>query len=56
MSLKTERSKQQEDVIEGDEQLNLWIQLFKTMKPSSREKMLKIAMEQVASDLSSDAK
>lgn len=56
MSLKTERSKQQEDRIEGDEQLNLWIQLFKTMKPSSREKMLKIAMEQVASDLSSDTK
>lgn len=38
MSLKTERGKQQEDRIEGDEQLNLWIQLFKTMKPSSREK------------------
>ncbi|EBF8609274.1 hypothetical protein M568_00580 [Salmonella enterica subsp. enterica serovar Namur str. 05-2929] len=56
MSLKTERGKQQEDRIEGDEQLNLWIQLFKTMKPSSREKMLKIAMEQVASDLSSDTK
>ncbi|EBB6664560.1 hypothetical protein K3250_002853 [Salmonella enterica subsp. enterica] len=56
MSLKTERGKQQEDRIEGDEQLNLWIQLFKIMKPSSREKMLKIAMEQVASDLSSDTK
>ncbi|MCU7098356.1 hypothetical protein [Salmonella enterica] len=56
MSLKTERGKQQEDRIEGDEQLNLWIQLFKTMKPSSREKMLKIAMEQVASDLSPDTK
>ncbi|EEC0297110.1 hypothetical protein YV76_004619 [Salmonella enterica subsp. enterica] len=56
MSLKTERGKQQEDRIEGDEQLNLWIQLFKTMKPSSREKMLKIVMEQVASDLSSDTK
>ncbi|ECC8923442.1 hypothetical protein DUQ00_10150 [Salmonella bongori] len=56
MSLKTERSKQREDRTEGDEQLNLWIQLFKTMKPSSREKMLKIAMEQVASDLSSDTK
>ncbi|EAX8226174.1 hypothetical protein J4090_001039 [Salmonella enterica] len=56
MSLKTERGKQQEDRTEGDEQLNLWIQLFKTMKPSSREKMLKIAMEQVASDLSPDTK
>lgn len=56
MTLKSERSKQQGDRVEGDEQLNLWIQLFKTMKPSSREKMLKIVMEKVASDLSSDTK
>ncbi|EAT2981424.1 hypothetical protein E0G28_22795, partial [Salmonella enterica] len=52
MSLKTERRKKQDERANGDEQLNLWIQLFKTMKPSSREKMLKIVMEQVASELS----
>lgn len=56
MNLKSERSKQQDERADGDEQLNLWIQLFKTMKPSSREKMLKIVMEQVASELSSGTK
>lgn len=56
MSLKTERSKKQDERADGDEQLNLWIQLFKTMKPSSREKMLKIVMEQVASELSPNTK
>lgn len=56
MTLKSERSNQQGKQDEGNEQLNLWIQLFKTMKPSSREKMLKMVMEHVASELSSDAK
>jgi hypothetical protein len=35
----------------NDEQLNLWVQLFKTMKPQSRDRLLKQALEQVADDL-----
>ena len=36
----------------ADEQLNLWIQLFRTMKPASRDKLLQQALAQVARDLS----
>ncbi|HEP1034760.1 TPA: hypothetical protein QIY64_003403 [Enterobacter kobei] len=35
----------------ADEQLNLWIQLFRTMKPASRDKLLQQALAQVARDL-----
>ncbi|EPT5084443.1 hypothetical protein ACVUCS_001243 [Salmonella enterica subsp. enterica] len=51
MTLKSERNNKKASNHEDDEHLNLWIQLFKNMKPLSREKMLKLAMEQVASDL-----
>ncbi|EHD22806.1 MULTISPECIES: hypothetical protein [Brenneria] len=49
MSLKSEREAVQLTV---DEKLNLWIQLFKTMSPSSRDKLLQQALNQVAEDLS----
>lgn len=48
MSLKSERDAVGTAV---DEQLNLWIQLFRTMKPASREKLLQLALAQVAQDL-----
>lgn len=48
MSLKSEREAVQLTV---DEKLNLWIQLFKTMSPSSRDKLLQQALNQVAEDL-----
>ncbi|CNL36336.1 transposase [Yersinia enterocolitica] len=55
MSLKSERAEQaiQSTVSPygTDEQLNLWVQLFKTMKPHSRDRLLKQALEQVAEDL-----
>ncbi|ECI4085670.1 hypothetical protein DPD25_11305 [Salmonella enterica subsp. enterica] len=54
MTLKSERNNRKVSNHEDDEHLNLWIQLFKNMKPLSREKMLKLAMEQVASDLFSN--
>lgn len=50
MSLKSERSAIQ---VSSDEQLNLWIQLFKSMTPASREKLLQQALVQVAEELSS---
>ncbi|MCY9815487.1 hypothetical protein [Aeromonas caviae] len=34
-----------------DEQLGLWIQLWRTMKPHSRDKLLQLALAQVAEDL-----
>lgn len=34
-----------------DEQLGLWIQLWRTMKPHSRDKLLQLALTQVAKDL-----
>jgi hypothetical protein len=34
-----------------DEQLGLWIQLWRTMKPHSRDKLLQLALAQVAKDL-----
>ena len=37
--------------ISPDEQLNLWINLFKVMKPASRDKMLQQALQQLAADL-----
>ncbi|HHD2940103.1 MULTISPECIES: hypothetical protein [Enterobacteriaceae] len=48
MTLKSER-----DAVDtsADEQLNLWIQLFRAMKPASRDKMLQQALAQVAQDL-----
>lgn len=49
MSLKSERSAVQ---VSSDEQLNLWIQLFKSMTPASREKILQQALVLVAEDLS----
>jgi hypothetical protein len=55
MSLKSERAEkatQSTSPLYGaNEQLNLWVQLFKTMKPQSRDRMLKQALEQVADDL-----
>ena len=49
MALKSERDAADTS---ADEQLNLWIQLFRTMKPASRDKLLKQALAQVARDLS----
>ncbi|MBN3122228.1 hypothetical protein H5A38_16150 [Pectobacterium brasiliense] len=55
MSLKSERAEQTAQAAispyGSDEQLNLWVQLFKTMKPQSRDRLLKQALEQVANDL-----
>lgn len=56
MSLQSERMEQQQKTqpvspFGSDEQLNLWVQLFKTMKPQSRDRLLKQALEQVADDL-----
>ncbi|EJI0962785.1 hypothetical protein ND396_004686 [Escherichia coli] len=48
MALKSERDAA--DTSAG-EQLNLWIQLFRTMKPASRDKLLQQALAQVARDL-----
>ena len=48
MSLKSERDAAG---AAADEQLNLWIQLFRTMKPASRDKLLLQALAQVARDL-----
>ena len=49
MALKSERDAADTS---ADEQLNLWIQLFRTMKPASRDKLLRQALAQVARDLS----
>ena len=49
MSLKSERENAQ---MTPDEKLNLWIQLFKSMSPASREKLLQLALKQVAEDIS----
>ncbi len=49
MSLKSERENVQ---MIPDEKLNLWIQLFKSMSPASREKLLQLALKQVAEDIS----
>ncbi|HHH2059898.1 hypothetical protein [Yersinia intermedia] len=55
MSLKSERAEQATQSTVSpygtDEQLNLWVQLFKTMKRHSRDRLLKQALEQVADDL-----
>lgn len=55
MRLKSERAEQAAQPVVSpygsDEQLNLWVQLFKTMKPQSRDKLLKQALEQVADDI-----
>ncbi|WP_244157371.1 hypothetical protein [Serratia oryzae] len=56
MSLQSERVERQQKTqpvspYGSDEQLNLWVQLFKTMKPHSRDRLLKQALEQVADDL-----
>ena len=48
MALKSERDATDTS---ADEQLNLWIQLFPTMKPASRDKLLQQALAQVARDL-----
>lgn len=48
MPLKSERDAADTS---ADEQLNLWIQLFRTMKPASRDKLLQQALAQVARDL-----
>ncbi|EPD5059956.1 hypothetical protein ACSAY2_002910 [Escherichia coli] len=48
MALKSERDATDTS---ADEQLNLWIQLFRTMKPVSRDKLLQQALAQVARDL-----
>ncbi|CAB1211350.1 hypothetical protein [Klebsiella michiganensis] len=49
MALKSERDAADTS---ADEQLNLWIQLFRTMKTASRDKLLQQALAQVARDLS----
>ena len=49
MALKSERDAADTS---ADEQLNLWIQLCRTMKPASRDKLLRQALAQVARDLS----
>ena len=48
MALKSERDATDTS---ADEQLNLLIQLFRTMKPASRDKLLQQALAQVARDL-----
>ena len=48
MALKSERDATDTS---ADEQLNLWRQLFRTMKPASRDKLLQQALAQVARDL-----
>lgn len=48
MALKSERDATDTS---ADEQLNLWIQLFRTMKPASRDKLMQQALAQVARDL-----
>lgn len=48
MALKSERDATDTS---ADEQINLWIQLFRTMKPASRDKLLQQALAQVARDL-----
>ena len=48
MALKSERDATDTS---ADEQLNLWIQLLRTMKPASRDKLLQQALAQVARDL-----
>lgn len=48
MALKSERDAADTS---ADEQLHLWIQLFRTMKPASRDKLLQQALAQVARDL-----
>ena len=48
MALKSERDATDTS---ADEQLNLWIQLFRTMKPASRDQLLQQALAQVARDL-----
>lgn len=48
MALKSERDAADTS---ADEQLNLLIQLFRTMKPASRDKLLQQALAQVARDL-----
>ncbi|OAT32773.1 hypothetical protein M975_1210 [Buttiauxella brennerae ATCC 51605] len=53
MSLQSERDAAGSST---DEQLNLWIQLFRTMKPASREKLLQLALAQVAADLGAASK
>ncbi|EBP9466267.1 TPA: hypothetical protein O3G77_002331 [Salmonella enterica subsp. enterica serovar Saintpaul str. CFSAN004155] len=51
MALKSERDAADTS---ADEQLNLWIQLFRTMKPASRDKLLQQALAQVARDLTKE--
>lgn len=48
MALKSERDAADTS---ADEQLNLLIQLFRTMKPASKDKLLQQALTQVAKDL-----
>lgn len=48
MSLKSEREAVK---LPSDDKLSLWIQLFRTMSPASRDRMLKLALAQVAEDL-----
>ncbi|SKC12386.1 hypothetical protein SAMN05216168_1478 [Kosakonia radicincitans] len=48
MSLKSEKEAVK---LPSDDKLSLWIQLFRTMSPASRDRMLKLALEQVAKDL-----
>lgn len=48
MALKSERDAADTS---ADEQLKLLIQLFRTMKPASRDKLLQQALTQVAKDL-----
>ncbi|WP_337028668.1 hypothetical protein [Pantoea eucalypti] len=56
MSLKSERAEQAIQSIASphgaDEQLNLWVQLFKSMEPHSRDRLLQQALQQAADDLS----
>lgn len=48
MALKSEREAVK---LPSDDKLSLWIQLFRTMSPASRDRMLKLALAQVAEDL-----
>ncbi|SUB06206.1 hypothetical protein [Pantoea agglomerans] len=56
MSLKSERAEQTIQSTPSphgaDEQLNLWVQLFKSMEPYSRDLLLQKALKQAADDLS----
>lgn len=50
MSLRSERAAVQTSV---DEKLNLWVQLFRTLSPASRDRLLQEALKLASEDLKS---